>query len=307
MAYLILDLDETVMQARGSKTFVNPCHLSQKSFIWRQSITGCDIRDPKLSDIINVKLDILNPDQLSQLISIAINQHDGIIILTSGLWSSGILEPLAEQLELAPHIKQRFVKSLFFSPVIEEQYWKGIHTIKDIRHELTKNDRLNQIINHPEHITTLGRSYFVLLDNDRRHVDSFKENPRATAIHATTDSEDNSFYFLTLRELELKRQSEEKEVLSETKGQDTPLKSPRLRGSSFANQGRASSMMTKLSECVEEEIAACCSVPRPKEQPFKFRKLAQRFSLFRYLDKDSEKSGEKSPSLACCHRQTRQQ
>lgn len=304
MTYLILDLDETVMQARGSKTFVSPCHLSSKRFIWRQSTTSCDVKTHKLSDMISVELVILNPDQLSQLISIAINQYDGIIILTSGLWSSGILEPLSEQLELPPHIKQKFVESLFFSPVIEEKYWKGVRTVQNIRHELTKNERLNQIITHPDHIETLGRSYFVLLDNDRRHVDSFKDNPRATAIHATTHSNDDSFYFLTLRELKLKRQRED-DILFQTKKQDSFSTSPRLRASSFTSKEHASSMLTTNKGCAEEEISASYSTHALKEEPLRFRKLAQRFRLFRCLDQDAGKSADNRPLAACCHKQTR--
>lgn len=296
MTYLILDLDETVMQAHGSRTFVNSRHLSPKRFIWRQSITPCDIGNYKFSNIIEVELVILNPDKLSQLISIAINHHDGIIILTSGLWSSAILEPISEQLELASHIKKKFIESPFFSPVIEEQYWKGARSVRDIRQVLTKNDRLNQIINHPNHIATLGRRYFVLLDNDQRHVDSFKDNPRATAIQATTHNDDDSFYFLTLRELRLMRQREEQEVLLETKKQESTPKSSHLRGSLFADQAH----VAKSEGRAEVETSASCLAREPREEPSRFIKLGQCSRLFRRLAQKQETQTEGHSTHICC-------
>ena len=219
MTFLVLDLDETVFYVDEHAHYIHPKHRS-----WGY----CTFEYPHSHSLTRtLNLRIINPVELTDLITQALARHSGVIILTSGLWPRDILKVIANQLPLRPELKPQFINSSFYSPIEECQYWleqKYITKVRSaitqgigmsekeitfwndvgkdnsvlmrewIRHKLSKNTRLEQIIQAPSEAHRYSGHDFVLLDNDLKHINSFINNPRVKAVHAATDSEREDFY-----------------------------------------------------------------------------------------------------------------
>ncbi|HHF0526836.1 TPA: hypothetical protein ACTUT5_003449 [Legionella anisa] len=181
MPLLVLDLDETVIVSPGRLNLINAAH--SLSAIRYKSLAV----DPH-GRLGYLYFQIINPDQIANLIEYAYTNNNHIMILTSGLWLPSIRNELANNLNLSDNARER-LKNCYFHSAYTDSIVFNFPT--EHAQKLDKNNRLRRIIDsRPE----LAGTYSTVLDNNRLHVDSFKNNRKVKAILANTDQENLNFY-----------------------------------------------------------------------------------------------------------------
>lgn len=177
MAYLILDLDDTSIITQGYPTTVNKNfhEISENSY-------------PARCGDFNMNINIINPSKLAQLIETACFNHDGVIIITSGLWDASIRSTLANNLPLSDIAKSKLEQCLFHSPLTDKILF-NLDT--NLLMHLNKADRFEMI---KKHYPYLASKNFVLLDDNENHINSFKDHNNVQPVLAETNKRDNYFY-----------------------------------------------------------------------------------------------------------------
>lgn len=196
MAYLILDLDLTTFVTTDAKQYIDEkIHtLSNEVFTATTLYGNCSF-----------PLQIINPKELAELITIAFTEHDGLLILSSGAWDPMVRNLLANALDLSEQVKEQLRHCHFHSILTDINYFKLTKTrfqfdesayqrqlLETIRY-LGKNSRLNYIIDfNPE----LSSKEFVLLDDDLNQLKSFNNTEKVDVILAATrkPDADKKFY-----------------------------------------------------------------------------------------------------------------
>lgn len=190
MSQLLLDLDKT-------------------SFCITEELSCID-NNHTLSSPIKVRLGqqsveiyIINPEKLAALITLAYKKYDGVILFTSGDWDSDARDALANALKLPVSVRQKFKACSIHSATSDAAQFGLTH---DHVRNMTKFNRLKRIREVDPKLRSVN---FALLDNDNKHVSSFKKCPYVEAVLATTDAPKNDFYSETFLALERCKQREE--------------------------------------------------------------------------------------------------
>ncbi|MGQ3891542.1 hypothetical protein [Legionella sp. CNM-4043-24] len=184
MSILVLDLDFTVIVAESELGRLNS---STHELISKALGAELICRGKPKADYVR----IINPKKLSTLIEHACENHDGIMILTAGLWGEDSIKYiLKNNLDITESTTDKLDACHFITPGNTVEHYKGLSS-EDIA-LLPKNERLqNYIDRHPE----LQGMHFVMLDDSLYHIESFKDCSHVTAVHATTTTFDiENFY-----------------------------------------------------------------------------------------------------------------
>ncbi len=176
MAYLILDLDETVIKHVESEYPVHPDHIL--------SPNPCRLFWQGYNHIFH----IINREKISALIQSAYTDHDGVIIMTSGVWPKEILAELTENLNLTEEVSAKMRECRFHSAITDAIILNKHPIIVQL---LPKGVRFKAII---EKLPELRHKNFVMLDNDAAHLRSFNNFSNVTAVLATTETASMKFY-----------------------------------------------------------------------------------------------------------------
>lgn len=207
MAQLILDLDLTVLVASIQRQHLHDGHTV--------SNFGLQTTLPYDGGGLEVGFELINPEELSNLIETAYEHNDGIIMLTSGLWSNSIVDILVEYLDLSENASARLRQCSFHSSVTDSQYFPNPSLSEEERltwiQNLPKTARLAKII---ELNPNLQGQQFVLLDNEIDHINAFSTTKNVTAVWADTTSPDKNFYDAALTAL---TEARKKEAISSSK------------------------------------------------------------------------------------------
>lgn len=190
MAYLIIDLDLTLICAQGAEQLL-------------------DRRAHTLHPAPAI-VSIINPVEASDIIENACTEHDGIIILTAGCWSEiYIKQLLKQQLNVSPATQEKIDKCLFLNPVNTMLDFIGL-SLEEVA-KLRKIDRYyRMLVKNPD----LKSKHCVFLDDDEIHIESFASEPRVTAIRATTDTPTKAFYQETINAMARAKRRENGEVIT---------------------------------------------------------------------------------------------
>ncbi|MDR3442884.1 MAG: hypothetical protein P4L65_07685 [Legionella sp.] len=197
MPILVLDLDETVFVIKSHAENIDSIHAMSSDIA---GATACYD-----SIVYKTSVNIINPEQISELINAACTKYDGVIILTAGFWDPSIRELLEEYLDLSEETAAKF-KNCRFHSVLTDSKLFNIDPMK--LRDMDKYTRLQMLINHyPE----LKELFLVLLDDHPMHVNSVlnaSDNTMIGAVLATTDTAEQDFYQHTLAALEQGKKQE---------------------------------------------------------------------------------------------------
>lgn len=204
MARLILDLDETSLVVYGAP---NSVHRSQT------------LSRPLKGQMMSIPFyfRIINPQKLSDLIQYAYKEHEGVMIVTSGCYEKDICSTIASNLDLPEDVRQKFADCSFHSPLTDCHLF-GLD-YQEVR-DLNKFTRIGKII---QHNPALKNVHYVFVDDDFRHLNSFRGNPQVTPILATTDTAKTDFYEEAKRALDEAKKMEMKINKTPNKPKREPL------------------------------------------------------------------------------------
>lgn len=183
MAMLVLDLDLTVLT---SMELFKHIDLSTHTLSdeWLDAELGF------VENTLRSKIKIINPVKLGELIEYACTQHDGIMILTAGLWhEQSIKKILIDNLGISDITVNMISKCHFLTPDTTATHFEGL-SVGSIQ-LLPKAQRLRNFIDRNEDLIDQD---FIILDDCPAQINSFLGEPRVTAIHASTDKADLEFY-----------------------------------------------------------------------------------------------------------------
>lgn len=176
MPILILDLDLTVWSTLEDLSHL---HLSHHLSVSQKVNLG--------EEEHNVFL--INPAELKALIESACNDHDGIILFTSGTWHESVRTVIADALELSENASKKVKECRFLSPLTCQENFPD-NSLDEIRH-LPKNTRFERyLLDNSE----LSDSFFVFLDNNLDHIMSFATSDKVRPILANTKELGIEFY-----------------------------------------------------------------------------------------------------------------
>jgi hypothetical protein len=184
MAYLVLDLDLTTFIAniKGEsepEDEINPY----------QTLTPIGTNGTLCGGKVKAHLRLINQKELSSLIEKACTKHDGLIILTAGLWDTSIRNILADYLDLSEKAANLVRDCYFHSPLTDQPLHKL--AIQETKH-MPKSKRLEKII---EYRPELRGKRFVTLDDDEDHTEAFKTMFNQTmSVLATPHLADKDYY-----------------------------------------------------------------------------------------------------------------
>ncbi len=180
MPYLLLDLDLTVFSTSADLYQVNKAHqLSKPINVPIETAYGT----------IVTAIQLINPIELSDLLDTACSEYDGVIFFTAGNWSRDILPTIVDYLDISKEAEQKLLESPFFCAPSSSIHFPDL-TLNSIRH-LPKSTRWQKIVINNEY---LAEHFFVFLDDNPEHVESFKSIPNVLAIHADTEQPVKDFY-----------------------------------------------------------------------------------------------------------------
>ena len=193
MPVLVLDLDETVFVATDRQNRIHPNHSKSPDIVG--AIAG----------VYKFTVNIINPEQLSELINTACIIYDGVIILTSGAWQPSVRDLLVPYLNLTLEAATRFKNCRFHSSSTDS---KLFNIDGSIIHQMDKYTRLKLIVTH---YADLKKQKLVLFDDSLKHRHAILRAPDNTMIGtvlAATNKPEQDFYQRALNELAKAKQQE---------------------------------------------------------------------------------------------------
>lgn len=217
MPRLILDLDLTVFARMQDSSLVHRTHTFSDPII-----TSLDKKEATVR--------IINPDELSELVTVACETYEGIIILTSGLWDKEVLKALTNHLDISEKVAKKFCDAYFISSGDCLPHFPNLNLEQMLR--LDKNLRFDKFL---ERTPELKNEYFVFIDDNYQHIYSFRDHSKVTAVHAPTFADGKAFYKTALDEL---KNAADKQSSVEL---NTDRQDENLSGSEKANQAVCSS------------------------------------------------------------------
>lgn len=187
MPILALDLDLTTLVNFNDLRLMNKSH-SLSAQTYQSALVGAD-------QSILIDFYIINPEKLAKLIEEACTKYDGVIILTAGDWSPGVVYVLANALNLSEAVRQKLCDSRHFhSPEIDSRIF-GVERL--IIRKMDKCSRLKLLT---EHTPELKDKHIILVDDNPGHVHSCRVNAPKINVNAVW-AKDAGFYDLALAAL----------------------------------------------------------------------------------------------------------
>lgn len=208
MAFLVIELDEVMVHVQEkSQRVVHPIHISPESLFTYSEIEEVPNRNFLVSKDYTVF--VINPQKLAQLITIALAEHNGLIIFTSEPWSRSILHKIADQLPLQREMKQQFIDSYFFNRNDKLACLDDLEYKASSYYSLLKCHWLASIMaNYQEIASQLANQRYVILDHDPRQITCSRFAPNANVVIATPETEDETYYDDVLIKLEQQKGKE---------------------------------------------------------------------------------------------------
>lgn len=182
MAYLVIDLDLTVFVSQQDIQYVNTFHQLSPKFSGK--LEGIDAQ---------YELRLINPEKLRDLIETAYYSHDGVIILTAGLWDKSIVLKIAAELHLNSEVRNKFIECAFINPLSCQLLPRFSHLeISEIQY-MSKGERIEA---HMQEYDFPKTKQLVLLDDTPMHANSFtlRLNGQGHGVIAKTSEASYKFY-----------------------------------------------------------------------------------------------------------------
>ena len=190
---LLLDLDETTFIALNQEEFDkygdNYEHIKQYKGIHSSH---------QLSPYIECSgyyFFVINPKKFKQMVEAIYRQKQDIVIFTSGLWPPVVLEIVALLCNLSPKEKQKFTHSLLLNV---QHDCKELGMLPDTVRFMLKPYRLHGLFRS---VKELRSRHFVLLDDNKYHIDCCADCSYLDGVQATVATDDDSFYEEVVRKM----------------------------------------------------------------------------------------------------------